>query len=156
MQWTSGRNGGFSKAPPSRLVQSVVSGPFGPEHVNVATQMHDPDSLWNWIRTLITIRRTCPEVGWGEPTIVAHDGGHSVLVQRIDQDGSAVLTVHNLSSEGRTVTFPLEGFDGGPPEVTDLLTQNPVDLDDGELTLPIEGYGVAWFRLRARGHLAIP
>ena len=156
MQWTAGKNGGFSTAAPGRLVQAVVSGPFGPEHINVATSMHDPDSLWNWMRTLITIRRTCPEVGWGEPSVLDHDGGHSVLVQRIERPGSAVVTVHNLSSEGRTVTLPVTGFDGQPPEVTDLLTQESVDLAEGELTLPIEGYGVAWFRLRPKGHLAIP
>jgi len=167
MQWTAGRNGGFSTAAPRKLVQPVVSGPFGPDHVNVAAQMRDRDSLWNWMRTLITIRRTCPELGWGEPSILEHDGGHSVLVQRLDCPGSAVLTVHNVSSEGRTVTVPVAGFgsgsedgeaadDGGAPEVTDLLTQEPVDLEDSELTLPIEGYGVAWFRLRPAGHLAIP
>ncbi len=82
MQWTAGRNGGFSTAAPRKLVQPVVSGPFGPDHVNVAAQMRDRDSLWNWMRTLITIRRTCPELGWGEPSILEHDGGHSVLVQR--------------------------------------------------------------------------
>ena len=65
MQWTAGRNGGFSSATPGRLVQRVVPGAYGPEHVNVAAQVHDPESLWSFMRKLISIRRTCPELGWG-------------------------------------------------------------------------------------------
>src|SRR5699024_9034503 len=49
MQWSDGKNGGknggFSSAAPGRLIQDVVPGPFGPAHVNVVDQLHDPDSL---------------------------------------------------------------------------------------------------------------
>ena len=50
MQWSGGRNGGFSTATPGRLVQRVVPGADGPEHVNVVDQLHDTDSLWNFMR----------------------------------------------------------------------------------------------------------
>ena len=46
MQWTSGRNGGFSDAAPSRLPRPVVDGAFGPEHVNVADQRTTPTPCW--------------------------------------------------------------------------------------------------------------
>jgi len=36
MQWTAERNGGFSRARPSRVLRPVTKGPFGPEHGNVA------------------------------------------------------------------------------------------------------------------------
>ena len=35
MQWTAGRNGGFSRAAPSKLTRPVVEGGFSPEFVNV-------------------------------------------------------------------------------------------------------------------------
>src|SRR3954451_595942 len=52
MQWTADRSGGFSRARPSRLVRPVVEGPFGPEHVNVADQRRDPDSLHSFMTLL--------------------------------------------------------------------------------------------------------
>ena len=42
MQWTPGRNGGFSTAPRARLVQRPVPDGFGPEHVNVPTRSATP------------------------------------------------------------------------------------------------------------------
>ena len=52
MQWTAGRNGGFSTAAPSRLCRPVVEGGFGPEHVNVADQRRDPESLLSFMSLL--------------------------------------------------------------------------------------------------------
>ena len=70
MQWSDGENGGFSTAPPDRLVGQVVDGGYGPQHVNAAAQMRDPDSLWNFLRTLVLTYRACPELGWGELTVL--------------------------------------------------------------------------------------
>ena len=94
MQWEPGRNGGFSNARPSRLVQRLVPGGFGPEHVNVADQRRDPDSLWTFMRGLIQTYRECPELGWGQFSVL--DEPHrEVLVHRChwcdrNADGSRV------------------------------------------------------------------
>ena len=61
----TGKNGGFSTAAPSRLPAPVVEGGFGPEHVNVAAQRRDPDSLLSFITLLVRRYRECPELGWG-------------------------------------------------------------------------------------------
>ena len=45
MQWTAGRNGGFSTAAAVTPVRPRDGGRFAPEHVNVAAQRRDPDSL---------------------------------------------------------------------------------------------------------------
>lgn len=161
MQWSRGKNGGFSTAQPRALIQRVNPGPFGPEHVNVAAQLHDPESLLSWMRTLITIRRSCPELGWGQMTVLEHDAGNAVLAHRVDAEGSAVLAVHNLSSEPVALTVPVTGVavSGGrdrDPELVDLLTQEDVSADGGRLELSLDGYGVRWLRLRPTGHLSIP
>ena len=65
MQWSQGANGGFSTAPTRRLVQRVVPGEYGPARVSVTGQLHDPDSLWTFVRKLISVYRSCPELGWG-------------------------------------------------------------------------------------------
>jgi trehalose synthase len=153
MQWSAGPNGGFSTARPSRLVQRVVPGSYGPEHVNVASQIHDPESLWSLVRKLISIRRSCPELGWGRWSVV--DQPHrQVLVHRCDLDGSAVLTVHNLGPEPVTVEVPVDP-DGLGHEATDLMSDDPVS-GERAVSLALDGYGFQWLRVRPAGDLAIP
>ena len=52
MQWSSDRNGGFSRADPEQLVLPPVMGSlYGFDAVNVEAQSRDPHSLLNWTRT---------------------------------------------------------------------------------------------------------
>jgi trehalose synthase len=153
MQWSAGRNGGFSTATPGRLVQRVVPGAYGHEHVNVAAQVHDPDSLWSFMRKLISIRRTCPELGWGEWSVVDQPE-RRVLVQRCAVDDSAVVTVHNLGPDPVTVRVPVDP-DGLGLEASDLMSEETV-ADGTTLDVPLEGYGFRWLRVRPVGDLAIP
>jgi trehalose synthase len=153
MQWSAGRNGGFSAAAPGKLIQPVVTDACGPEHVNVVAQMHDPDSLWSFMRKLISIRRTCPELGWGTWSVVDQPE-RSVLVQRCELDGSAVLTVHNLAAVPVTVELPIDPR-GDDLEAVDLMSEEVVT---GEATtkVALDGYGYRWLRVRPAGDLAIP
>ena len=153
MQWSGGRNGGFSTAAPGRLIQPVVTGACGPEHVNVVDQLHDADSLWSFMRNLISIRRTCPELGWGRWSIVEQPH-RQVLAHRCDLDGTAVLVVHNLGADPVTVEVPVDPDDEGL-EAVDLLAAE-VLTSDGVARLALEGYGFRWLRVRPAGDLAIP
>ena len=65
MQWTAGKNGGFSTAAPSRLAGPVTEGGYGPEHVNVEAQRRDPDSLLSFMTLLVRRYRECPELRLG-------------------------------------------------------------------------------------------
>ncbi|GAA5120034.1 alpha-amylase family protein [Alloalcanivorax gelatiniphagus] len=153
MQWSAGRNGGFSTAAPGRLIQPVVTGACGPEHVNVVAQMHDPDSLWSFMRKLISIRRTCPELGWGTWSVVDQPE-RQVLVQQCRLDGSAVVTVHNLAAEPVTVEVPVDPG-GEDLEAVDLMSDEVV-TGEATTTVALDGYGFRWFRVRPTGDLAIP
>ena len=153
MQWSAGRNGGFSNAAPGRLIQRVVTDACGPEHVNVVAQMHDPDSLWSFMRKLISIRRTCPELGWGTWSVVDQPE-RSVLVQRCELDSSAVVTVHNLGAGPVSVDVPVDPH-GDDLEAVDLMSDEVVA--GGPTTrVTLEGYGFHWLRVRPAGDLAIP
>ncbi len=149
MQWSDGRCGGFSSAAPSRLIQRPVPDGYGPDHVNVKHQRHDPDSLWTSMRELIGVRRSCPELGWGEPTML-DSGAPQVLAHRCDLDGSAVLAVHNLGADPVSVSIEVEGLEEGR-ELVDLLDRDGVPLESGPLELALPGYGFHWYRLGGRG-----
>lgn len=148
MQWNSSKNGGFSDAAPSKLIQRPVPDGFGPEHVNVADQRHDPESLWSFIRSLIAVRRQRPEIGWGEFEVL-DCGSRSVLAHRVSLEGSAVLAVHNFSADAASVTIR----DGFTPDdvVQDLLANQSLVAHEGSLEVALEGYGYRWFRVTQTG-----
>jgi maltose alpha-D-glucosyltransferase/alpha-amylase len=62
MQWTSERNGGFSRA--ERTVRPCIGdATYGYRAVNAADQRRKPDSLLNWTERRIRMRRECPTAG---------------------------------------------------------------------------------------------
>ncbi|MFG1948854.1 alpha-amylase family protein [Nonomuraea sp. NPDC048826] len=140
MQWS--RNGGFSTAEP---VRPMPSGKFGPEHVNVADQKRDPGSMLRWIQLLVERYRECPELAWGEYTVL--DPGHpAVYAHRSDVDGATVVVVHNLGDEAAEVELPLDGLAGCL--LTDLLVDGTVEVpDSGRVRLELGGYGTRWLRV---------
>ena len=148
MQWTAGRNGGFSDADPGRLPGPVVTGGFAPEFVNVADQRRDPDSLLSFMKLLIRRYRESPELGWG--TFEVLDQPHrEVLAHLTSWDDGAVVAVHNLGAEPRTVPLVLPGC-GPTHRLEDLLQTGSVALaDDGSAELALEGYGYRWLRVVA-------
>src|SRR5512147_2507055 len=67
MQWTGGWNGGFSTADPERLYQPLISNPvYGYQAVNVESQRRQDNSLLNWMKRLIRVRRSSPAFSRGK------------------------------------------------------------------------------------------
>jgi trehalose synthase len=146
MQWTSGRNGGFSDAEPRRLPGPVVSGGFSPRFVNVQDQRHDPESLLSFMKLLISRYRESPELGWGEFRVVKQPHA-SVLAHACAWDDGTMVAVHNLGAEPRTVPLTLEGCDA-THRLVDLLQEGSTPVaDDGGVELALEGYGYRWLRV---------
>ena len=148
MQWSSGPNGGFSTAPASALPGPVVEGGFGPEHVNVAAQRNDPDSLLAFFRLLVRRYRECPELGWGGYALLdqPHD---AVLAHSATWDDACLVALHNLSPEPVTVPLVLDAHGG--TELVDLLVEGRTPVaDDGTVELPLDGYGYRWLRVVAQ------
>ena len=148
MQWSSARNGGFSSAPPSRLAAPVVTGGFAPEHVNVAQQRQDPDSLLAFISMLVRRYRECPELGWSHFQVL--DQPHAqVMAHLASWDDGSLVAVHNLGPEPRTVPLTLEGCEADH-RLVDLLTVGEVAVDGaGRASVELDGYGYRWLRVTA-------
>ncbi|KRF28265.1 alpha-amylase family protein [Phycicoccus sp. Soil802] len=153
MQWTSGRNGGFSTAPPRKLVSPVVEGGYGPAHVNAAQQRRDPESHWSFMRGLIAAYRTCPELGWGTFEVLPQPD-HAVLAHRSAWEDAAVIAVHNLGAEPREVALTVAD---GEVLLVDLLQAGEQRTDErGRVTLELDGYGFRWLRVHHGDDARLP
>ena len=148
MQWTPERGGGFSTADPATFPAPLPGGRFGPKRVNVRDQQRDPQSLLAWIRRLVEAYRACPELAWGDCTVL--DPGpdaRPVLAHRCTSDGQSVLAVHNLADRDVTAAPLVPELAGA--ELVDVLDPDadPVRVGkDGRVTVPLAGYGCRWLR----------
>jgi maltose alpha-D-glucosyltransferase/alpha-amylase len=145
MQWSAEPNGGFTGA--KKPVLPVISGgAYGYEHVNVADQRRDPNSLMNWMERIIRMRKEVPEIGWGD-FVVLRTGDPAVLALRYDWRNNSVVVLHNLSGEPREVWLRvgLEGEDG--KRLMNLLSSEHSTADaTGKHCILLEAYGYRWYR----------
>src|SRR6202522_3404005 len=103
MQWSNEQNAGFTKS--NKPVMPVISaGPYGFEHVNVAAQRRDPNSLMNWMERIIRMRKETPEIGWGDFSFISAQASE-VLIMRYEWRKNTVLFIHNLSGLPKEVSF---------------------------------------------------
>ena len=150
MQWTSGTNGGFSRAKAAKLPGPVVTGGYAPEFVNVADQRKDPDSLLSFFRLLISRRKECPELGWGSFEVLEQPHA-AVLAHLCSWDDGAHVALHNLGPEPVVVPVDLDGC-GAEHLLADLLVEGTTAVDaQGRAELALEGYGYRWLRVVAPG-----
>ena len=144
MQWSTEPQGGFTKSE-KPILPVITGGPYGFEHVNVAQQRRDPDSLMNWMERMIRMRKEAPEIGWGEfsilPTRISE-----VLAIRYDWRNNSVVVLHNLSAIPREISLEIGPDDEGC--LVNLLSAENSQADtSGKHCIMLEPYGYRWFRV---------
>ncbi len=146
MQWSTEPQGGFTKS--DKPVMPVISeGPYGFEHVNVAAQRYDPNSLLNWMERVIRMRKEVPEIGWGDFSFISA-GVPDVLIMRYDWRNNAVICVHNLSALPQKISFTLRREEEKGCELMNLLSENHSrPAEGGRHSILLEPYGYRWFRV---------
>jgi len=150
MQWSDEPQAGFTEN--DRPVIPVISeGPYGFEHVNVAAQKRDPNSLMDWTERMIRMRKEAPEIGWGDFAILA-TGTPEVLAMRYDWRDNSVLFVHNLSPIPREVKFGSGAKVDG--QLVNLLSDDHSTPGvSGKHSMMLEPYGYRWFRIGGLDYL---
>src|SRR6478672_5717397 len=145
MQWSTEPQGGFTKGD-KPVLPVIASGPYGYQHVNVAEQRRDPNSLLNWTERMIRMRKEVPEIGFGDYAILK-TGYPAVLALRYDWRNNSVLVVHNLDGKPHEVTLdPGVGDKGGT--LVNLLSDDHSFADDkSRHCVLLEGYGYRWYRV---------
>jgi maltose alpha-D-glucosyltransferase / alpha-amylase len=144
MQWSDAPQGGFttSKEPAHPVIDEGV---WSYRHVNVAAQRRKPESFLNWTAKMIRLRKECPEIGWGNCTILDTGSPH-VLALRYDWRGKSLITVHNFSGERQQVR--IEPDVPGAERLSSLMAD--VDLtsdDEGVHHIPLDALGYCWYRV---------
>jgi maltose alpha-D-glucosyltransferase/alpha-amylase len=147
MQWTSDRNGGFSRADPARLYAPPIMDPvYGYEAINVEAQERSPFSLLNWMKRMIGLRKQFRVFGRGTLEFL-HPANRKVLAY-VRRDGDElILCVANLARSVQPAELDLSTFKGMTPIEMLGLTEFP---RIGELPyfLTLSPYSFYWFRLQ--------
>ena len=145
MQWSDGRNGGFSPADPDELPRPALEGgPYGYEAVKVQAQTRDPDSLLNWWERAIRIRKESPEFGHGELTVL-ETSDPAVFAHACRTGEGTVLAAHNLADRDVTVRVDVSGLEG--ERLMELLGERDRRPLEPEVELELGRYGHCWMRV---------
>jgi maltose alpha-D-glucosyltransferase/alpha-amylase len=155
MQWTPDRNGGFSTADPQRMYLPLNQDPvYGYQTCNVEAQLRNTNSMLQWTRRMIRVRKEHPtfglgtyaEVGSRNPTVLS-------FVREFGDD--IVLCVNNLSRFPQPVELDLRRFEGWTPiELTGRVEFPQIGVLPYMLTLA--GHGFYWFELARPIEEAVP
>jgi maltose alpha-D-glucosyltransferase/alpha-amylase len=106
MQWSDEPQGGFTKS--EKPVLPVISeGPYGFDHVNVAFQRRDVDSMLNWTERMIRARKEAPEIGWGGFEVL-DCGDPGVLIMRYEWRKNVVIIIHSFHDKPVEVSFAVK------------------------------------------------
>ena len=154
MQWTDGKNGGFSHAAASRLVAPPPGDGYGSQHVNVQQQRNEPDSLLQFVRHLVRRYRVSPEIGWGELRILDHDGA-GILAHEVGSDVGRMIAVHNFTEVPQRVRVDIGPVEEGTA-LLDLHGPDRIVLEPrGRVELDLAPYGFRWLRVSPPGDTRI-
>ena len=146
MQWTNELNAGFSETGPSTPYAPVIDDEtYGYQKINVRAQTSDPESLLNWMRKAIHIRKSQVALSRGDvqffnprlPGVLAFLRSHTSEV---------VLCIHNLTPNSMTVDLRLPEHQGTTP--VDLFSGKAYASVSAEpYTFNLHRYQHLWLRL---------
>ena len=146
MQWTSDRNGGFSRADFAQLYAPPLMDPvYGFQAVNVEAQMRTPYSLLRWLRRFIALRKEHPVFGLGtyEPLTPSN---RRIFAHVRAYEGDIMLCVHNLARSAQAVELDLSAYEGYSPVEMFGRSRFP-RIGELPYLLTLAPRGFYWFQL---------
>jgi maltose alpha-D-glucosyltransferase/alpha-amylase len=146
MQWTGDRNAGFSRAETAQLYMPLNVDPvYGYQALNVEAQQRVPNSLLNWTRRVLAVRKRHKTLGRGTLEFLK-PANRSILAYVRKYEGEILLIVNNLAGSAQPVELDLRRFIGA--DVVEMLgdTRFP-RVGEHPYQLSMAAYGYFWFRL---------
>jgi maltose alpha-D-glucosyltransferase/alpha-amylase len=149
MQWTTGRNAGFSTADPAKLYAQPITEPeYHYIGHNVQSLDQKPTSFLNWLRRVLRTHRLDP-VFRGSPMRILDVPNPAIFAFVREGPSGAVLCVNNFSRFVQPALVPTAPWKG----------RTPVDLIGGaafpsitrdEYLFSVGPHSFYWFRLESR------
>ncbi len=148
MQWTGDRNGGFSKADPSRLFLPPVMDPvYNYEGVNVEATQRIPSSFLNWLKKVVSVRKRYKAFARGEIFFLEPEN-EAILAYLLRYNGQTMLVINNLSQASQYAELEMKEFNGYTP--IDVFSGNHFPrIGEWPYLLTLGEYGFYWFELKA-------
>jgi alpha-glucosidase len=133
MQWSNSPNGGFS---PAGIETWLPVNPNYKDGINVRDQEHNPDSLLNYYRHFLRLRRNTPALMEGEYIPLHKTSKEYFSFLRVGS-GQTVLVVLNFSDAKLEVDFSrVKEIKGGSLRLLfSSAVRPPVDLDPQDMHL---------------------
>jgi maltose alpha-D-glucosyltransferase/alpha-amylase len=92
------------------------------------------------------MRKECPELGWGDATVLRVDVPE-VLAMRYDFRGVSMLTLHNFSSRRQSLAVDPRTDNSGL--LVDVFDENHSRSESGRHKITLPPYGHRWYRVGA-------
>ncbi|MGA2710095.1 MAG: alpha-glucosidase [Steroidobacteraceae bacterium] len=120
MQWdASNAQAGFSSN-----AHTWLPVPANYTSINVQTESADPDSLLNWHRRLIALRRTEAALRSGNLLVLDQNNAAVFSYVRVGADGQAVVVALNMSAQPQTISLDLAAAGARAATVKTLLASD--------------------------------
>jgi len=139
MQWNNTKNADFTtnRKP---VLPVIDAGIYSYQHVNVAASKLDNNSLLNWLRRMIALRKKHPEIAYGNWKIIKTNAPE-VIAMLYTWQGKQLLVVHNLDDAPKHIAINIDG-----KTMKDLLHQAVYTADN----LSLIGHGYKWIEVSDR------
>ena len=149
MQWSPDRNAGFSATNPQRLYLPVNIDPaYHYEAINVEAQQDNPNSLLNWTKRIIALRKQYKAFGRGTLEFLLPSNKRVLaFIRRYEEE--IILVVANLSRFAQAVELDLSKFKGFTPVEMFGRTDFPA-IGDGYYPLTLGPNSFFWFAMEQR------
>ncbi|MGE3768743.1 MAG: maltose alpha-D-glucosyltransferase, partial [Kofleriaceae bacterium] len=146
MQWSSDRNGGFSRANPQKLyLPTIIDPEYHYEAINVEAQQANPSSLLWWMKRLIAKRKEHRLFGRGSIEFMTGDNPRVLAFVR-EYEGEAVLVLANLSRFVQCARLNLEQLKGAIP--TELFGRMTFpEITDAPYFISLGPHDFYWLQL---------
>jgi maltose alpha-D-glucosyltransferase/alpha-amylase len=136
MQWNDSPNAGFTTGKP---FTEFVRGELSYQHVNVASQLADKDSLFHSISRMVNIRKGHAAFGRGTMEWIETNNPALAAYTRGYQD-ETLLIVNNLSDEPQAMSLPAEY----QADYVDLISNAERPIGSSIITL--QPYAYLWLK----------
>ena len=136
MQWNDTSHAGFSAAKP------WLAAPNSYHTHNVATELKDPNSILNFYKHVLALRRTNLQLREGR-YVPLNENDSNVLSYLRSYKGKAVLVVLNMSAVAQKPSFNLAAQGFANPRVSTLLATSAKLLSDSKtVRADLQPFGV--------------